>query len=228
MLFISISGPRFGARPGRARLLVVLCHGVGADGRDVIGLAPHWADLLPDAAFAAPHAPFPYDQAAFGRQWFSLADRSLPSLEAGVRTAWPVLDRFIDAELGRLALPADAYAIVGFSQGAMMALFVGLRRDVPPRAIVSYSGALIAPGALADERRNAAPVLLVHGTEDDVVPPQLTRHAEAVLHAEGVPVRMRMIRGLGHAIDETGVALGGAFLRNAFGTFLPGVLNAAE
>ena len=228
MRFISVSGPRFGARPGRARLLVVLCHGVGADGRDVIGLASHWAGVLPNAAFAAPHAPFPYDQGPFGRQWFSLADRSLASLEAGMRTAWPILDRFIDAELERLALPPDAYAIAGFSQGAMMALFVGLRRDVAPRAILSFSGALIAPGALADERRNEAPVLLVHGTEDDVVPVQLTRHAEAVLHAEGIPVRMRLLAGLGHAIDEVGIALGGAFLRNAFGTVSFDVLNAAK
>ncbi|HKM65310.1 MAG TPA: prolyl oligopeptidase family serine peptidase [Acidisphaera sp.] len=228
MQFISLTGPRFGARPGRARMLVVLCHGVGADGRDVIGLATHWAGVLPGAAFAAPHAPFPYDQAPFGRQWFSLADRSLASLEAGVRTAWPILDRFVDAELARLALPPDAYALAGFSQGAMMALFAGLRRDIAPRAILSFSGALIAPGALADERQNEAPVMLVHGTDDDVVPAQLTRHAEAVLHAEGIPVRMRLTPGLGHAIDEAGVAIGGTFLRHAFATVSSGMLSAAE
>jgi phospholipase/carboxylesterase len=100
----------------------------------------------------------------------------------------------------------------------MMALFVGLRRDVAPRAILSFSGALIAPGALAEERRNAAPVLLVHGLDDDVVPVQLTRHAEAVLHADGVPVRMKLIPALGHAIDEAGLAAGSVFLRHDFAT----------
>ena len=228
MRYLTINGPRFGARPGRARMLVVLCHGVGANGHDVIGLASQWAGILPHAAFASPDAPFPYDQAPFGRQWFSLAERSLEALEAGVRNAWPILDRFIDAELARLALPADAYALAGFSQGAMMALFVGLRRDVAPRAILAFSGALIAPGALGDERRNSAPVLLVHGTGDDVVSAQLTRHAEAVLHAEGVPVRMKLLPGLGHAIDDAGAAAGGAFLRHAFATVSPGALRAAE
>jgi phospholipase/carboxylesterase len=228
MRFLSIDGPRYGARPGRARMLVVLCHGIGADGDDVIGLAPHWTGLLPDAAFAAPDAPFPFDQAPFGRQWFSLADRSLPALEAGVRNAWPILNRFIDGELARLELPPEAYALVGVSQGAMVALFVGLRRDHAPRAIVSYSGALIAPGALAEERRNDAPVLLVHGTADELVPAQLTRHAEAVLHADGVPVCMKLMPGLGHAVDETGLTIGGGFLRHTFATVSPGALQAAE
>jgi phospholipase/carboxylesterase len=209
-------------------MLVVLCHGIGADGRDLLGLATDWSHRLPDAAFAAPHAPFPYEHAPFGRQWFGLSERNLPSIEAGIRTAWPILDRFIDAELARLALPADAYALAGFSQGAMVALFVGLRREVPPRAILSFSGALIAPGALAEERCNAAPVMLIHGSDDDVVPVQLTRHAEAVLHAEGVPVRMRLTQGLGHAIDEAGIAAGGAFLQTAFETVSSGMVDAAE
>ena len=153
-------GPRWGPASRRApRQLVVLCHGVGADGHDLIDLAPTWGPALPDAAFVAPHAPFPYDMAPEmpdfgGRQWFSLADRTPSVLEAGVRVAAPALDAFIDRELARLDLPAAGYALMGFSQGAMTVLFVGLRRPVAPRAILGFSGALLAPGALAAERRN--------------------------------------------------------------------------
>jgi phospholipase/carboxylesterase len=217
-----LDGPRWGpASRGVPRQLVVICHGVGADGHDLIDLAPSWGRALPDAAFVAPHAPFPYDMARemtgfSGRQWFSIADRTPSVLDAGVRAAAPALDAFLDRELARLGLPPEAYALVGFSQGAMTALFVGLRRTVPPRAILAFSGALLAPAALASERRNAAPVLLVHGEADDVVPSFRSRDAERALRAAGVPVTSRFSPGLGHGIDEEGIAAGAEFLRSAF------------
>ncbi len=122
----------------------------------------------------------------------------------------------MDAELARFGLPADAYALMGFSQGAMTALYTGLRRAVAPRAILAYSGALLAPGLLAEERTNAAPVLLVHGEADSVVPAQRSREAEAALRAEGVPVESLFEPGLDHGIDPAGLAAGAAFLQRAF------------
>lgn len=212
-----LDGPRVGPRSGGApRQLVVICHGVGAYGHDLMSLAPYFANALPDALFVLPDAPQPHDAAPYGRQWFSLRDRSPPVLEAGMRAAVPLLDRFIDAELARLGLPEDAYALIGFSQGAMVALFDGLRRNVSPRAILAYSGALLAPQSLA-EIRGRPPVLLVHGEADDVVPPARSRAAEQALRAAGVPVEALYIPGLGHGIDEAGLAAGAAFLRNAFG-----------
>ena len=151
-----------------------------------------------------------------GRQWFSIADRTPSVLEAGVRAAAPFLDRLIDSELPRLRLPADAYALVGFSQGAMTALFVGLRRPAAPRAIVGFSGALLAPEALAAERRNAAPVLLVHGESDDVGPSIRSREAGQALRAAGLPVETLFTPGLGHGIDEDGIAAAAEFLKRAF------------
>lgn len=211
-----LDGPRWGPREGAPGALIVLCHGVGADGHDLIDLGPTWAQAVPHAAFAAPDAPFAYDMAPFGRQWFSLADRSETMRETGVRVAAAALDAFIDAELARLGLPADACALMGFSQGAMTALFAGLRRPVPPRAILAYSGALIAPAKLAAERRNAAPVLLVHGEMDQVVPAASSRAAQAVLGAVGVPVESLYRPLLGHGIDEAGIAAGSLFLQRAF------------
>ena len=197
--------------------LVVLCHGLGADGRDLIDLAPAWSHALPDASFASVDAPFAHDS-GFGRQWWSVADRSPAVMEAGVLRAAPYLHDFIDAELERLALAPTAYALMGFSQGAMMVLFVGLRRASAPRAILAFSGALVAPDSLAAEMVNRAPVLLVHGEADDVVPVQRSHDAEARLAEVGVPVEATYVPRLGHGIDDTGLAMGSLSLQRAFST----------
>jgi phospholipase/carboxylesterase len=212
-----LDGPRFGpASRGTPRHLVVLCHGLGADGHDLIDLAPTWAKALPDAAFVAPDAPYPCDMAPFGRQWFSLANRTPAPVEAGIRRAAPMLNRFIDAELARLSLPASAYALMGFSQGAMMVLFTGLRRTVAPRAILAFSGALVAPQALAAELGNHAPVLLVHGEADEVVPISRSRDAAVALRAARIEVEETYAERLGHGIDDTGLTAGALFLQRAF------------
>jgi phospholipase/carboxylesterase len=213
----SLDGPRYGPRGGRkVAQLVVLCHGLGADGHDLIDLAPYWEKSLPGACFAAPDAPERNGMGPFGRQWFDLADRSPARLTAGVRRAAAHLDAFIDAELARLELPGTAYALMGFSQGAMTALFTGLRRDPGPRGILAFSGALIAPERLAAERANEAPVLIVHGEEDTVLPVSLSRQAEQELRAEGVAVEALYVPGLGHGIDESGLSAGALFLQRVF------------
>lgn len=217
-----LDGPRFGPRAGGApRQLVVLLHGVGADGQDLIGLAPDWAEALPHAAFVAPDALAPCDMGppgmAFGRQWFSLQDRDPAAMAAGVRAARPALDAFLEAELARHRLPGAALALAGFSQGCMMALHAGLRRPVPPAALLGYSGALLAPGTLAAEITGRPPVLLVHGEVDDIVPVQATYLAEAALRAAGVPVEALYRPGLAHGIDRAGREAGSRQLRAAFG-----------
>jgi phospholipase/carboxylesterase len=211
----TLDGPRWGPKQGAARQLVVLCHGVGADGHDLIDLAPAWAPALPHAAFAAPDGPQPCDGAPMGRQWFPLWDRAPAQLAAGADAAAPLLDAFIDAELARLGLAAEDYALMGFSQGAMTALHVGLRRTVPPRAILAFSGALLAPGRLGEARHRPA-VLLVHGEADEVVPPQRSRDAETALRAAGFPVESLFCPRLGHGIDEAGLSTGALFLQRAF------------
>ncbi|HET6197797.1 MAG TPA: prolyl oligopeptidase family serine peptidase [Acetobacteraceae bacterium] len=211
-----LDGPRWGpASKAAPKQLVVLCHGLGADGHDLIDLAPSWSHALPDALFVSVDAPLSHDS-GFGRQWWSIADRSPPSVEAGVRSAAGFLDAFIDAELARLGLPAEAYALMGFSQGAMTVLFTGLRRAAAPRAILAFSGALIAPERLPAELANRAPVLLVHGQADEVVPVQRSQEAEAALRVAGVPVEAAYVPRLGHGIDDTGLAMGALTLQRAF------------
>ncbi len=204
------------ARSGAApQALVVLLHGVGANGQDLIGLAPYWADLLPEAEFLSPDAPFPFDMAPFGRQWFSLQDLSPASRLAGARRAAPLIDTFLDAELAKRGLDDRRLILVGFSQGCMMALHCGLRRKAAPAAIIGYSGMLIAPEAAMQEITARPPVLLVHGAEDTVVPPQALPLAEQALTALGVPVRAVMRPGLAHSIDQEGLEAGGHFIRQA-------------
>ena len=127
-----LSGPsRPPASGGKPKQLVILLHGLGADGSDLIGLAPYWAQLLPEAEFVSPNAPFPCDMGPFGHQWFSVQDRAPATVLAGVRAAAPILDAFIDDLLTERGLASGSLAIVGFSQGTMMSLFVALRRPQP-------------------------------------------------------------------------------------------------
>src|SRR5437763_4923319 len=213
-MLIPLTGP---SRPplagGKPRRLVILLHGLGADGNDLIGLQQYWGRLLPQAEFISPNAPFPCDMAGYGHQWFSVQDRSPPAVLAGVRAAAPLLDAFIDDELQKRGLTESETALVGFSQGTMMALFVGLRREKPLAGILGYSGRLIAADLLAGEVRSRPPVLLVHGTEDPMVPFEAMADAEAALKGAAVPVETLACVGIEHSIDPEGLERGGRFLR---------------
>lgn len=205
----TLEGPRLAPEGGRApRQLVVLCHGVGADGEDMMGLAEMLRQVLPETAFVCPHAPFPFDLAPAGRQWFPLFERTNAMIEQGVRATAPVLARFFAAECARLGLPHRAGVLAGFSQGAMMALFTGLRMADPPGALAGFSGALPGLAALPAELRARPPVLLVHGERDEVVAPAMTRDTERALRALGVPVHALYRPELGHSLDDEGI---GAF-----------------
>jgi phospholipase/carboxylesterase len=210
-----LSGPSHPpASGGKPKRLVILLHGLGADGNDLIGLAPYWARLLPEAEFVSPNAPFPCDMAPYGYQWFSAQDRSPAAVLAGVRAAAPMLDAFIDEALAERGLSDADLALVGFSQGTMMSLFVGLRRAQPAAGILGFSGRLLAPELLASELRSRPRVLLVHGTEDPLVPYASLAAAEAALKEVGVPVETLTCPGIGHSIDENGLRRGGMFLRD--------------
>lgn len=211
-----LSGPSHGPASGNApQQIVVLLHGRGADGDDLIGLAPLLGQILPDALFLSPNAPYPCDAAPYGLQWFSLLDRTPAMVEAGVRATAPMVDAFLDAALAEHGLDDSKLALLGFSQGCMMALHVGLRRAHAPAAILGYSGMLVAGETLADEVTVRPPVLLVHGEADPVVPFAALAAAEAALQGANVPVEALRRPGLGHSIDQEGIERGAALLRHA-------------
>ena len=207
-----LDGPRLAAKAGEARALVILLHGLGADGNDLIGLAPHFAAAVPEAAFVSPHAPFPCDMAPFGRQWFSLQVRDPAAILGGVRAAAGHLEAFIERELEAHGLSEDRLALVGFSQGSMMALHVALRRAEPCAAVIAYSGMLVDGENLGAEIASRPPVLLVHGEADEVVGFPAMGAAEAALEANGVAVTALARPGLGHGIDEAGIGAARALL----------------
>jgi phospholipase/carboxylesterase len=206
-----LSGPTLAPVRGPATHLVVLVHGYGADGQDLLGLANHWQGLLPTVAFAAPNAPTRVPGSP-GYQWFPISRIDPHEMQKGVEVAGPQLDEYLDGELARLNLPPENLALVGFSQGTMLSLHVGLRRKVRPAAIVGFSGLLAAPPPDAD----IPPILLTHGDSDQVIPPQAMFLAATQLGAAGARLQWHLARGMGHGIDPEGLGLAGHFLNLAF------------
>ena len=222
----TITGPRLDPNSGQAKQLVVFLHGYGADGKDLIEIGRQWRPWLPDAAFVAPNAPEPCGMAPIGRQWFALANRhpddGADERWAGVTKARPVLDAFLDAELARLGLDESRLALVGFSQGTMMALHVGLRRKRAPASILGYSGVLIGPEHLGeasarDARGGRPPVLLVHGDQDQVIPLEALFISSEELAKADIPTQWHLSIGIGHGIDNAGLRHGGLFIAKGFG-----------
>ena len=202
-----------GNRPPRQ--LVFLLHGYGANASDLISLAEPWREYLPEARFISVNAPSACD-AAIGapsaRQWFSMSGGSnKQALEAGLRSVEPILTTFLEKTLHKLSRPQGRlpYALTGFSQGAMLAVYSGLRMAVAPAAIVSYSGAFIS---LDGQPRNKAPVLALHGQVDEIIPPIMLEITENALKGLDIPVTSVSYPNLGHSINADGVEEGGKFL----------------
>lgn len=227
---IPLSGPDH-LPPGQTMRLGILLHGYGADGHNLIDLAPFFAEAMPGTAFFAPHAPHPCEVNPAGRQWFSLADydpeqvRNDPSqmgpihqaMLAGAQQAAPSLNGFIDDLLQRYGATPRHLALIGFSQGTMMALHVALRRPEPIAGILGFSGALLGAQSLPGEIAARPPVMLVHGEDDPLIPVQALGIAETGLKAAGVPVETLSRPGLPHGIDEVGATEGARFLQRCFG-----------
>jgi phospholipase/carboxylesterase len=196
---------------------VILLHGYGSNGADLMGLVPYWRASLPDTVFMAPNAPETCPGAPGGYQWWPLTDLRREGRAAGVRQAAPLVNAFIDEQRAAYDLPDSKVAVVGFSQGTMMALHVGPRRSEALAGIVGYSGMLADAEALRTEIKSRPPLLLIHGDADQVVPFAAMGQAKADCVGLGFEIDTYVARGLGHSIDEAGLRLGGDFLAGAFG-----------
>ena len=214
-----IDGPRIAPLSGEAATsLVILLHGYGSNGDDLIGLVPYWQGALPGAAFVSPNAPEICPGAPDGYQWWGISSLDRGARAAGAARAAPTLDAFIDAELARHGLTEANLALVGFSQGTMMALHVGPRRAAALAGIVGFSGMIADEAGLEGEgSRTRPPVLLVHGDADPMIPVAAFHQARAALGGAGFAVESHVSAGLGHSIDAAGLNLGGAFLARVLG-----------
>jgi phospholipase/carboxylesterase len=191
---------------------VVLLHGYGSDGNDLIGLAPHWRDLLPGALFVSPNAPIGTPMG--GYQWFPIdwtGDR-LASRQTGVIEARPVLEGFLRDLWAQTGITPERTVLAGFSQGAMMALHVGTALPEKLMGIIGFSGAFLPPEGFGGEGLAKPPVCLVHGDVDDVVDPNLSSEANGLLDDAGFDVSYHVSRGVGHGIAPDGLAFAGDFL----------------
>jgi len=226
-----LDGPRHPqARGDRPKQLVVLLHGYGADGQDLIGLAPYLARSLPDAAFVAPNAPEPCDMSPMGRQWFAI-DLDDPARASGdpkqmverygamgsrADAVAPLLHAFLDQERDQHGLQDRDMALIGFSQGTMLSLHVGLRRAASLAGIVGFSGALLGGETLAQEITSPTPVQLIHGDSDEMVPALAMFHAAGALGHAGLPVGFHVSAGTGHGIAPDGIEVATSFLTSVF------------
>lgn len=214
-----LSGPYLKSREKNTSL-VVLLHGYGADGDDLIGLASEWQSDLPHTAFVAPHAPYGCEGVPYGRAWFNLEDFNPLSLmdpsyfQTVVKRAEPaleILDQFIKKTLLQHGLTRKDLALVGFSQGSMMALGTALLHPEGCAAVVGYSGGFVP---WEDHQIQAkSPVFLAHGADDQVIFPEAMTMTEQALSQQGVPVQTILYPHLAHSISAAGVIEGGLFLK---------------
>lgn len=211
---------RKGVEQGAAEYVVVFLHGYGADGNDLLGLADTLGPHLPEAAFYAPDAPEQCAGNPFGFQWFPIPwmDGSTEeAVVASLETSSQDLNEFLDMVLEAEGLTADRLILFGFSQGTMMSLHVAPRRDVAVAGVAGFSGRLLGPEHLQDEIRSKPPVLLLHGDQDDVVPPESLPAAAEALQSAGVDVYAHIMKGTAHGIAPDGLSVALAFMRDRLG-----------
>jgi len=210
-----LSGPMLPPASGNAATqAVVLLHGYGSDGNDLIGLAPHWQPVLPDALFVSPNAPEMCGQLANGFQWFDISfdgDR-LAKRQTGVLRARPVLVEFLDDLWRQTGILPEQTILAGFSQGAMMALHVGLSLPQRLMGIVAFSGAFLPPEGFGSAAFAKPPVCLVHGDMDEVVDPEHSADADTALRLAGNDVSYHVSRGVAHGIAPDGLAFASDFI----------------
>ncbi len=213
-----LSGPMVAPKGGKPDRLVVLLHGYGSDGNDMISLAQFWQKDMEKALFAAPNAPERCAINPTGFQWFDLDANSEMSRLTGAEKARAAINEFLADLWRQTGLGPKDTLLVGFSQGAMMALYVGLQLDEPLVGIISFSGALIEQEDFSSLIRSRPPVCLIHGAADDVVPVKLSEKGAEVLKNLGVKVALFIEPGVGHTISMNGLGFSVAFVRQIINT----------
>ena len=214
---------KFGRRAaisGKTRQMIIVLHGYGADGADLLGLADPLGAHLPDAVFYAPDAPDPCAGNPFGRQWFGIPrfdGSTVDQAMTGLARANDAVSRFMDARLKDEGLFPKDLILLGFSQGAMTALHAAPRRSTPIAGVVAISGRLIAPERLAAETLSKPPVLLLHGDQDEVVDFGEMAVAGDALVAAGFDTYGHVMQGSGHGIAPDGLQVALAFMKDRLG-----------
>lgn len=215
---VKLNGPLLPPRSGRpATQAVILLHGYGADGSDLISLGQHWGQMLPDALFLAPNAPEPCAGSPFGFQWFPLNVDRIASRIEGAKNAAPMIREFLADLWAQTGIAPEHTILGGFSQGAMMALHVGTALEQELAGIIAFSGAFVPADGFGGEGLARPPVALIHGELDQVVDPDLSRQAATELSASGFEVSLHISPNTAHGIAPDGLDFATSFLRARLG-----------
>ena len=213
-----LDGSHIAPRSGKAKQMVIFLHGYGANGDDLLSIGEEWARELPDAVFIAPNAPDVCEASPMGYQWFSIREIDGKAFERDklVEKVAPVLNAYIDEQLQKWGVPESQLAVVGFSQGAMMAMYTMPRRKTACAGVIGYSGILLDGAGLKASGIVKMPVLAIHGDVDTIVPPKYLAIVQNDFSAAGFDVETIMRPGLGHGIDQFGLIRGVEFIKEAF------------
>ncbi len=192
---------------------IVLCHGYGGDGKDISALAINWQRFLPNSIFVCPNAPEICTVNPQGFQWFDLtSDKEEIILEKSL-TAEKKLSEFLDQVLDNLHLEPKNLALVGFSQGCMISIQVGLKLKKKINSIIGYSGKIINRKHLLDNINSKPKIFLMHGANDTIVPATHLLEAKEYLNNQGIKVKTKLFKDCEHRIPVEGSSLGLAFLK---------------
>lgn len=212
-----ISGPELKSRTNSPSSIVILLHGYGADGDNLIGLAEELSRSFPNTHFFSPNGILPFENAPFGYQWFGLNDRSEQSMLKGLNNAAPHINQFIDHQLQKFNLSDENLALVGFSQGTMLSLHTALRRPKKMGAVIGFSGMLVAPQLLQSELKSKPPVSLIHGALDDIIPLSAMKMSASSLEHAHIPVETLIEPMLDHSIGISGLEFARKALKRNLG-----------
>ena len=197
----------------KAKQVIILCHGYGGDGKDISGLAINWQRFLPDAIFLCPNAPDVCDINPTGYQWFDLSNEKEEIILEKSLLAEEKLSLFIDQVLDSLQLESKNLALVGFSQGCMVSIQVGLKKKKKINCLIGYSGKIINQKHLKDNINSHPKIYLMHGENDTIVPPMHLLEAKEYLFNQGIKIQTKLFKNCEHRIPVEGSSLGLAFLR---------------
>ncbi len=197
----------------KPRQVIILCHGYGGDGKDISALAINWQRFLPDAIFLCPNAPEVCVVNPQGYQWFDLTSEKKEIILEKSLIAEEKLNTFLDQVFDNFQLEPSSIALVGFSQGCMIGIQVGLKKKEQINCLIGYSGKVINQKHLSDNINSKPKMFLMHGANDTIVPPTHLLEAKEYLKNHGINVRTKMFKNCEHKIPMEGSSLGLAFLK---------------
>ncbi len=208
----TLSGPhRLPLSGGAPDSLVVMLHGRGSNGNDLIGLADVFAPAFPNTVFHSPNAPLDLEGMPGYHQWYELSNRE--SRGEGVRAVEPTVNAFIDELLTEYGLEASRCIQLGFSQGCITSMHTVPRRRTPLAGVVGFSGQMVTGDSLLREVASKTPFILIHGAEDERLPASGSVEAAAKFEEAGIAASSHVLPGLGHSLDARGFVLAGIFMQ---------------